>query len=266
MATYFIGDVHGCYDQLMNLLELISYNSNTDTLWFCGDLVNKGPKSYETIKFVMDSKNTYSILGNHDLHFLALSQGFLPSNKSHNLEKILNSKHCNNVIEWLRFRPLTMLKENFLLVHAGIYPTWSIETSQKLAKEVESLLQGGAWLELLKNMYGNQPNSWEDELEGWERIRTIINIMTRMRFLSSKLELDFNKTDAELDNKQLIPWFQFVNDKMDNYSIAFGHWASLRGSLHKKEYVALDGGCVWGGKLIAYRLEDKKSFFVKNIL
>ena len=265
MANYFIGDVHGCYKELMSLLELISYNNQTDKLYFSGDLINKGPHSYETIKFVMNDKGADSILGNHDLHFLALATGNLSKNKKHNLNEILNSSDCNDIVEWLRFRPILINVDNNILVHAGIYPGWSLTQANKYGQELEIAFQSDQWLSIIENMYGNYPDAWNDNLTGNDRLRALINIFTRMRFIGPKLKLDFNETGNIPENKKLIPWYEETHRINKDKNIFFGHWASLQGQSNNKQFISLDGGCVWGGKLIAYRLNDQQIFTVKSL-
>ncbi|MBT4884544.1 MAG: symmetrical bis(5'-nucleosyl)-tetraphosphatase [Legionellales bacterium] len=260
MATYFIGDLHGCYTQLMDLLALIDFKKDKDQLWFSGDLVNKGPLSYKTIKFIMELKNANSILGNHDLHFLALSQGLLPENKNHNLNEIIKHEDCADIVNWLRNRPLIYSQHNNTLVHAGIHPTWTLADATIYANEVEKTLQGPDWLELLKNMYGNSPSRWNNNLQGWLRLRVLINIFTRMRYLSSDLALDFSETDAQPTDKSLKPWYECHENISHDSKVYFGHWASLQGKSNNKQFISIDGGCVWGGQLIAIRIEDCKQF------
>jgi bis(5'-nucleosyl)-tetraphosphatase (symmetrical) len=266
MTKYFIGDVHGCYAELMKLLDVISYDSKKDSLYFAGDLVNKGPKSYETIKFIMDQPNADTVLGNHDLHLMALASGLLPKNKSHNLDDILKSRKCHDIIDWLRTRPLLIRENSNILVHAGIHPTWDIDMSIAYANEVETHLQSNNWQELIANMYGNTPNVWSENLTGWDRIRCLINIFTRMRFISTNYTLDFDETAATTINTNLKPWFQYPNMLNPKETVYFGHWASLKGNSGSKQFISIDGGCVWGNKLIAISFEDNKMVYYQNVL
>lgn len=262
MATFIIGDVHGCFNELQQLLKKISFNPSKDKLWFTGDLVNKGPESYKTIRFIMDLPNANSVLGNHDLHLLSMSQDLFPKKRWANLNEILQSDDIDNIIHWLRNRPLLYKGPNFILCHAGIYPQWDKNTACKYAKEVEQILQGDTWQQLLANMYADTPEIWHNELSGWERYRCIINIFTRMRYLNDKLELNFTETGVKPSGNKLHPWFQYSNNITE--AIIFGHWASLKSQYISKKYISLDGGCVWGGKLVALNANTFERFEIKS--
>lgn len=264
MAKYYIGDIHGCYRELMQLLELIAFNSSTDSLYFSGDLVNKGQYSHETMKFILNTKNVNSVLGNHDLHLLALATGHLPQHKKHNLEGILNSKERIDIIEWIRHRPMLIVNNNDILVHAGIYPTWTLDNAIEYAKELEQALQAPNWQDLMKVMYGDSPDAWDNNLVGWDRLRSIINIFTRMRYIDSKLKLDFTETGSNSSKESLKPWYEYSCNIEADKKVFFGHWASLQGKSNNKKFISIDGGCVWGGKLIAIRVEDQKIFEVPS--
>ena len=264
MAEYYIGDVHGCYRELMQLLDLISFNSSTDSLYFSGDLVNKGQYSYETMKFMLSTKNVNSVLGNHDLHLLALATGHLPQHKNHNLEGILNSKERIDIIEWLRHRPMLIVNNNNILVHAGIYPTWNLDNASGYAKELEQVLQAPNWQDLMQVMYGDLPNTWDNNLLGWDRLRAIINIFTRMRYCDSQLKLDFTETGSSSSQEGLKPWYEYNCNIARDEKVFFGHWASLQGKSNNHQFISIDGGCVWGGKLMAVRLEDEEIFHVSS--
>ena len=251
MAIYCIGDVHGCYTALQALLKKIRFNPQTDTLYFAGDFVNKGPRSYDTMRFIMDLPNAYSVLGNHDLHFLALSQDLLPQNKKHTMHDILERPECNVIIDWLRKQPFASQIGDILLVHAGIHPTWNIERTMEYSHNLSTHLQGPDWRILLKNMYGDTPNIWHDNLVGWERARCLINIFTRMRFLGSNYQLNFTETGTHASDSTLKPWFTYPLSISSDTKVVFGHWASLQGNIDHAQCIALDGGCVWGGKLMA---------------
>ena len=269
MATYAIGDVQGCYDSLMALLEEIDYDDNKDTLWFAGDLVNRGPKSLETLRFIKGlGDKAISVLGNHDLHLLAVAAGFKKTTRSDTLDAILVAPDCNELLNWLRVQPLVHHDAalSFTMVHAGIPPQWSIHQALGYAHEVESILRGDNANDFLKVMYGNEPSSWSDDLDGMDRIRLITNYFTRMRFCTSTGELELTTKSGVSDAPEhLYPWFALNNRVAKRDNIIFGHWAALGGKTHQKNIFGLDTGCVWGGELTAMRLEDMQLYSVKNL-
>jgi bis(5'-nucleosyl)-tetraphosphatase (symmetrical) len=267
MATYIIGDVHGCYEGLMHLLEQINYSNNDDTLWFCGDLINRGPSSLQTLNWISKQSNCHSILGNHDLHALALAHNTLPTNKSHTLDDIMCAPNRIDLLEWLRHTPLMHhdSQKNFCLVHAGIYPSWTIDEAYRYAKEVESVLQSDALHDLLSHMYGNTPELWSNDLIGYDRLRFIINATTRMRYVTYENALDFKHTEVPGKHPpHLYPWYERPHQR-DETLVCFGHWSSLRGQVNQPSLQGLDGGFVWGGKLLAYRLDNKTRTGITNI-
>lgn len=265
MATYAIGDIQGCYDSLMALLEKIDYDDNQDTLWFAGDLVNRGPKSLKTLRFIKAlGDKAIAVLGNHDLHLLALYFNNKNPRKSDTLEATLNASDSEEVMHWLRHLPLVHHDEqlNALMVHAGIPPKWSAKKALKRSLEVECFLQSPNFVEFFKAMYGNSPDRWSKSLEGMERLRTIVNYFTRMRFCTQQGQLDlFNKEGLNTQPKGFSPWFELERKAADT-RIFFGHWAALEGKVETKNVFALDTGCVWGGKLSAICLEDESWFRV----
>ncbi len=264
MAIYVLGDVQGCFDDLRLLLDTINYDQDEDTLWFAGDLVNRGPKSLEVLRFVKNLPRSLCVLGNHDLSLLALAYTTKKLH-SHTLGDILTAPDKDELLTWLRHLPLLHhdLNHNTCLVHAGIYPSWDIEKASHFAREVEQELRGPNFRELLNNMFGNSPREWHDSLTGWGRYRFIINAFTRMRFchLDGSLELSYKGTivDAPAD---LVPWFEVSSRAASSTKILFGHWAALGGQVTVPNVSALDTGCVWGGSLTALRLEDGKIFSV----
>jgi bis(5'-nucleosyl)-tetraphosphatase (symmetrical) len=261
MATYAIGDVQGCFDELLALLKMFSFNLQKDKLWFTGDLVNRGPKSLEVLRFVMDLPNVVCVLGNHDLTLLALAYTDIKI-KYHNLNSILSAPDCEQLLNWLRQRVLFYEDTHFdyVLVHAGIPPQWSVVDAKSYAQEVETLLRGENFRLLLENMFGNYPNNWSPQLTGWDRYRFIINALTRLRFchLDGSLELSY-KGKIHLAPPGIVPWYYFPI-KNNNKKILFGHWAALEGQTGNPIIEALDTGCFWGGALTAMRLEDGKKF------
>lgn len=253
MKTYLIGDVQGCFDSLQALLEKIHFNPATDQLGFVGDLVNRGPKSLETLRFIYQLHNPLIVLGNHDLHFLALYFQNIPFAKhDHTLQVLLNAPDCPQLIDFLLHQPFLHIDQSnhFAMVHAGIPPQWTLSEAQYHAHEAQQLLQKNP-TQFLTEIYGNQPERWEDAKTKWDRMRYIVNAFTRMRFCTKTGELDLtNKLDLSTD-PAFRPWFEWINPDMDIY---FGHWASLDGNCGKPRIFALDTGCAWGGRLTAQRV------------
>lgn len=257
MATYAIGDLQGCYDSLLRLLDKLNYDSSKDKLWFAGDLVNRGPDSLSTLRFVKSlGDSAISVLGNHDLHLLAIAANHKSTNDSR-LKDILNANDCDELLDWMRHIPLLHHDPdlNFTLVHAGIYPMWSLKDAADHAHELENVLRGENYFEFIFNMYGNLPNKWNDDLTGWERLRFICNCFTRMRFCERDSTLDFSSNGAPGTIPEgTLPWFDIPDRKAESERILFGHWSTL-GMINKKNVFALDTGCVWGGKLTALRID-----------
>lgn len=269
MATYIVGDVHGCFDELQQLLESANFNPQHDELWLTGDLVSRGPKSLETLRFVKglgDAGKT--VLGNHDLHLLAIHQGIHPNKEKDNLTPLLNAPDCEELLNWLRFQPLILRHPefNFVMVHAGISPQWTIQQAEKLATEIELQLQADNYKQLLQDMYGSLPRSWSEDLSDINRMRFIINVFTQMRFCFADGSLEFkNKLSPEQTNNHLLkPWFE-IETLDQSSSILFGHWAALMGKVDKPGIYGLDGGCIWGKSLTMLRWQDKKLFSVAGL-
>jgi bis(5'-nucleosyl)-tetraphosphatase (symmetrical) len=266
MATYAIGDIQGCFSALEKLLLHIHFDSANDTLWLTGDLVNRGLESLETLRFVKSLGARHKIvLGNHDLHLLAVAYGMSEMRKSDTLESILSAPDRNELIDWLRHCPLLVHddKTGYVMTHAGLAPVWTVQKAALLAREVEAVLQSDSPEAWFKQMYGNHPNQWDDQLQGAERLRCIVNYFTRMRFChhDGSLELTYK---GEINNKpqELIPWFEVTPRANAEAKIIFGHWASLAGKTDAPNVYALDTGCVWGQCLTAMRLEDGRRFKV----
>lgn len=266
MATYAIGDIQGCYDEFIELLTLIDFNPNKDTLWLTGDLVNRGPASLKTLSYVKSlGKSAITVLGNHDLHLLAI--GYQTTSRSEpSFDQILASPDRDELLEWLRQQPLIHFDplQRALLVHAGLPPSWYLIESIKYANEVEMLLRGENFKAFLTTMYGNEPTLWDPTLTGNERNRYITNALTRMRYCRPNGALSLKEKFAPTgQDKDLTPWFMLREPPRD-YRIIFGHWASLNGQCDKHNIIALDTGCVWGGALTAYCLEEQTFFSVKS--
>ena len=269
MALYIVGDIQGCYDELQRLLERAGFNHDIDTLWLTGDLVARGPKSLEVIRWVKSHPNFHTVLGNHDLHLLSIVEGIKPNKPKDKLQPILDAADRDEICHWLRQQPLLMTHacHKLVMTHAGIYPEWTMKKAKHLAREVESQLSGKHYRKLLKEMYGNHPRLWRDDLESYERWRFIINAMTRMRFCTQDGKLDFHcKTAPDVASTNLTPWFELHHKiQQPHYTIAFGHWAALMGKTHDKQYMALDTGCVWGNQLTVYNY-DEHEFYFQNAL
>lgn len=257
MATYAIGDLQGCYDSLLRLLEKLNFDEAKDTLWFAGDLVNRGPDSLSTLRFVKSLGNkAITVLGNHDLHLLAIAAKHKKT-KDAGLKDILNAPDSEELLNWLRKLPLLHhdKKINYTMAHAGIYPTWSLTDAQTHAIELETVLRSDDYLEFILNMYGNLPEKWNDELTSWDRLRFICNSFTRMRYCELDGTLSFKSHGAPGTHPEnTIPWFDVAERKMSNARILFGHWSTL-GKVKRENIYALDTGCIWGGELTALRID-----------
>lgn len=261
MSTYAVGDIQGCYDVLRRLLDQIKFDAHQDFLWVVGDIVNRGPQSLEALRFIYSlGDHATVVLGNHDLHLLAVAHHLRPMSKSDTLQPILDAHDCDVLLHWLRHQPLLHHDEtlNYVMVHAGIAPPWSLSQAKRYAKEIESALQSDRHLDYLANMYGNTPLQWDDTLTGTDRLRVITNYFTRMRCLTSKGDL--NLKNKGLPEKKDIPWFAYPNRKTHAERIIFGHWAMLDGNTNNPNTIGLDTGCVWGNRLTLMRLEDGTIF------
>lgn len=272
MARYAIGDVQGCYDSLIALLNKIDFQADKDELWFAGDLVNRGPKSLASLRFIKQLGETSGkpakvILGNHDLHLLACYFTHRPIKKKDTFANILAAPDCKELMNWLVRQPLMIWDEqsNFVMTHAGVPHIWSIKKAYRLSLEVSKALQSNRVHEFFKNMYGNEPAIWSDDLSGFERFRVITNYFTRMRFIKPNGELDFAAKES-LDSapKNFSPWFSFP--PKNNTRFIFGHWAALTGETgYGDQFQATDTGCVWGGQLTALNLDTLERHSVESI-
>ncbi|MBL8523763.1 MAG: symmetrical bis(5'-nucleosyl)-tetraphosphatase [Betaproteobacteria bacterium] len=267
MATYAIGDLQGCFKTLQVLLDKIEYQREHDVLWFVGDLVNRGPASLECLRFVNSLGNrAITVLGNHDLHLLAVAAGQRKAGENDTLQPILDAPDRDSLLQWLRQQRLLHVERQFVLVHAGLLPEWDVRLAQQLANEVETQLRGDSHVSLLANMYGNQPDHWSDKLGGIERLRITINAMTRLRAIevrkkkSAVIDLKF-KGEPDKMPDSLRPWFESLHPSLTERTVIAGHWSAL--GLHITDnFIGLDSGCVWGRELTALRLEDRKIFQV----
>lgn len=254
-----IGDVQGCHDCFSALVTEIDRRFDRPHLWLCGDLVNRGPKSLEMLRWARaHSTRLTCVLGNHDLHLLAvLAQARAPGRQD-TLQPIIDAPDRDELIEWLRWQPLAHHEAGHLLVHAGVLPQWSAATACALAEEVQTALRGERWQEFLKAMYGDEPRRWRDSLQGIERLRVIVNALTRLRFCTAEGKMEFQtKEGAGAAPAGYQPWFEFEHRASRDSTVVFGHWSTL-GYLDRPGLLGLDTGCVWGGALTAVRLADRE--------
>lgn len=268
MATYAIGDIQGCFDEFQALLEAIRF-SDQDRLWIAGDLVNRGPKSLETLRYIHAlGDRAQVVLGNHDLHMLAVYYGVSKAKRSDTFDDVFAAEDAKALMRWLRQQPLLITDETlgFSMAHAGIPPNWTLKKAHKRAREVETILQSTLAKEFFKHMYGNRPATWSGKLEGWQRLRMITNAFTRMRFCNGKGRLNLTCKGSPGSQPQgYKPWFLHANKLPDNHRIIFGHWAALEGNASPAHVFALDTGCVWGDRLTSLRLEDQQYFSVNSL-
>jgi bis(5'-nucleosyl)-tetraphosphatase (symmetrical) len=263
MATYAIGDIQGCYTELQQLLEQIRFDQAQDTLWLVGDLVNRGPDSLQVLRLVKSlGKNAITVLGNHDLHLLAVAAGEAELHQSDTLGDVLNSPDRDELLTWLRHQRLMYAENGYLMVHAGLLPQWSVKQAASLAQEVETALRSNDYPVFFEHMYGNAPKLWSDSLSGYKRLRVITNAFTRMRICTQQGEMEF-KFKGEVDDipAGYQPWFNLPKRKSVDATVIFGHWSAL-GLKVTPNVIALDTGCLWGGPMTAIRLEDRQIFQV----
>ena len=259
MATYAIGDVQGCFDELQKLLETLRFSA-ADRLWFVGDLVNRGPKSLEVLRFVRSlGARAVTVLGNHDLHLVTQHEGFERARADDTFADVLAAPDRVELVDWLRQRPLMHVERAYALVHAGLLPQWNIRQAMRLAREVEGALGGPAYREFLEHMYGSKPDQWSDDLAGWDRLRVIVNAMTRMRFCTPAGRMEFRANGRQAP-AGYRPWYE--TRPPERHFLICGHWSALGLKLAPRAAL-LDSGCVWGGALTALRLEDRTLHQVK---
>jgi len=258
MAVYAIGDIQGCFKELQALLALIRFDPSRDRLWFVGDLVNRGPDSLETLRFVRDlGERAVTVIGNHDLHLLAAAHGKILDRDDHTLDAVLSAPDRDELIDWLCARPLLHHDSalGYTMVHAGLPPQWDLRQAQACAREVEVQMRGPRRAELFREMYGNQPRLWSDRLAGIERWRFIINCFTRMRYCHTDGRLDLKSKGAPGSQPDgSMPWFAVPGRASRDLNIVFGHWSTL-GECNEPGIFPTDSGCLWGGALSALRLD-----------
>jgi len=257
-SIWMIGDVQGCCGSLDTLLALPDIHEDPSAhFWFAGDLVNRGPQSLATLRKVMALGDRATVvLGNHDLHLLAMAAGTRRASKKDTLQEVLDAPDAQEIIDWLRSRPLAHYEYGHLLVHAGVLPQWDAEQTLTLASEVEAALQSSNWRAHLEKMYGDTPDQWDDRLKGADRLRVIINALTRLRMCDRQGKMALNiKTEPSAQDQTLLPWFSLPKRATRDETVVFGHWSTL-GLKLDHNVICLDSGCIWGGHLTAVRLQD----------
>lgn len=255
MSLYLIGDVQGCDEALGRLLDDIGFSPSRDTLYLLGDLVNRGPASLAVLRRLMALQGSaHCLLGNHDLHLLAVAQGVRAPHRSDTLAEVLNAPDRNALLDWVRSRPMAVFEHGWLMVHAGVLPQWDLAQTLALAAELQAVLRSPDWGDFLHGMYGNQPDHWRDALQGTERLRVVVNALTRLRLCSAQGVMEFDsKEGAEAAPPGFMPWFDVPGRRTAGVPVAFGHWSTL-GTVQRKDVLPLDTGCVWGGCLTAARI------------
>ena len=271
VATYAIGDIQGCYDELQALLGVIGFQPAHDRLWFVGDLVNRGPKSLQVLRFVSSlGSDARVVLGNHDLNLIAIAAGVRKLKGRDTVKDVLDAPDGDELIAWLSHQPLLVHEPGlpYTMVHAGLAPQWSVTEAAMLAAEVQAVVAGDRSSEFLSHMYGNKPDRWKQELTGWERLRFVTNALTRIRYVDPDGRLGMNESGPPGSQPEsLTPWFEFEERRSAGERIIFGHWATLQleqelDPVHRVYH--LDTGCVWGGRLTALRLDDERYFSVPS--
>lgn len=258
LATYAIGDIQGCYHAFQALLARIEFNQDKDKLWLVGDLINRGSGTLEVLRWCYAHQDSLRIvLGNHDLHGLVVAEGIVSAHRGDTLDTLLAAEDCHVLLAWLRNQSLIYQEADYLMVHAGLLPQWTVEQSLSYAAEVESALRGKDYLHFLTHMYGNLPNRWDSDLSGVDRLRVITNAATRLRVCTVEGEMEF-KFKGELQDipHGYLPWFDVPNRASSDMQVIFGHWSAL-GLQQRKNVFALDTGCLWGGQLTAMNLDTK---------
>lgn len=259
-SVWAVGDLQGCCQALDTLLAHPDIAADSDArFWFAGDLINRGPCSLATLRRVIAlGDRAVSVLGNHDLHLLAMAAGERRPRKNDTVSEILNAPDADALIDWVRTRPLAHAEQGYLMLHAGALPGWTPQQVRDYAAEVETVLRGPGWKKFMAKMYGNEPVAWRDDLKGADRLRVIVNALTRLRFCSVKGVMEFEGKESATQAPQgFMPWFDVPGRKTAGTPIVFGHWSTL-GLVQRPDLLALDTGCVWGGQLTAVRLHDRK--------
>jgi bis(5'-nucleosyl)-tetraphosphatase (symmetrical) len=256
VATYLIGDIQGCDAPLGRLLEKLGFSPSRDTLYVLGDLVNRGPASAAVLHRLMKyGDSAHCLLGNHDLSLLAVAQGHRAPHRNDTMDDILAAPERDAMLEWLRHRSMAIHAHGILMVHGGVLPQWTLQQTLQLAGEVEAVLRGPELPAFLAQMWGNQPDHWDDSLAGADRLRVIVNALTRLRFCTPEGVMDLRASGGlHQAPPGLLPWFDIPGRKTAGQPIAFGHWSTL-GLIQRPDLLSLDTGCVWGGCLTALQLD-----------
>ncbi len=271
MATYAIGDVQGCCESLYALVARLPFDAKKDRLWFVGDLVNRGPKSLQTLRTLMAaSSRSHFVLGNHDLHLLSRAAGVRKPQELDTLTGILRAPDAHDLIDWLRKQPFLHINGNTAMVHAGLLPQWNLSQALRLSQQLSLRLKSRHWKDFLNEMVHGAKPHWADGVQGQRKLREALSAFTRLRYLQPngtpeyKCKLSPDHAKLQPMTQKLMPWFEFKNRKTKNTQIVFGHWSTL-GLIAQPKVVALDTGCVWGGQLTAIRLEDYKVFIQPSL-
>ncbi|AZN37010.1 symmetrical bis(5'-nucleosyl)-tetraphosphatase [Iodobacter ciconiae] len=260
MSRYAIGDIQGCFVELMSVVESMAFSPQSDQIFLVGDLVNRGPSSLATLRWASQTEGVSIVLGNHDLHLLAMFAGLAQPKPGDTLQEVIDAPDAEHLLFWLRQQPLLIDLGDVLLVHAGVSPSWPLETAKLAAQEVEMALRGDQWKDFIAVMYGNQPVEWTSDMKAFDRMRYSVNCFTRMRFVTTDgaLQLKY-KGEREQAPAGIKPWFELANRLLLNRRVVCGHWSAL-GLMLKDDVWALDTGCVWGGALTAVCLDSGKLY------
>lgn len=258
-SIWAIGDIQGCCNSLEKLLaQPTIQQDSTAQLWFAGDLINRGPDSLGALRLIKNlGQRARCVLGNHDIHFLAVYAQARKAGKKDTFKELLNAPDLPELIDWLRHQPLAHFEHGYLMVHAGVQPEWSAQQTCTYAQEIEQVLQAQDWQARIGDLFGNQPDNWRDSLQGDERLRAIINTLTRLRMCHPDGTMDFQYKDAPDPDSGMLPWFELPNRRSADTPILFGHWSTL-GFFQRPTLISLDSGCVWGRQLSALRLHDRQ--------
>jgi bis(5'-nucleosyl)-tetraphosphatase (symmetrical) len=264
VSTYAIGDIQGCYAELIELLDQLGFSPSRDRLWLVGDLVNRGRDSLAVLRFVKSlGARALMVLGNHDLHLVMQSAGYGKTSREDTLAEVLAAPDRDELIAWLRAQPLFHVEDEFALVHAGLLPQWDVAQALSLSSEVSAALIAPNYRDFLAHMWGSEPDAWRDDLAGWDRLRVVVNAMTRMRFCTPAGRMEFRAPGAkgppERGPAGCLPWFDVPGRRSADHHVICGHWSAL-GFRRQHNLLALDSGCLWGGYLTAVRLEDQRVF------
>jgi bis(5'-nucleosyl)-tetraphosphatase (symmetrical) len=269
MPTYAIGDIQGCYEEFARLLEVIDFQTGRDSLWLLGDLINRGPDNLSVVRRVMKmGGSAITVLGNHDLHFLAVHRGGHSPNRSDTFVDLLESPRVDDISDWYRHQPLVHRDKalGYVMVHAGIPHLWKVKKTLELAAEVEDAIRGPSCERYFRELYGNVPDRWKESWDGMERWRVITNYLTRMRLIDCTGTLDFSHKGALEDAPEgFSPWFQLRAERPLKQKLLFGHWAAIEGQTNDERIIGLDTGCVWGRSLTCLRLDDGRRFSVPSV-